>query len=126
MLVRRHDASDPASMWALLKSAPRVAHHENARSGALRRVRCGRIYPFGTDREVLENMNNSSSVSALRASLSVKSLSSLSSKKSLVRGAAMVEYALLLVAVLLIAGSAYKALGHKVSKSVKSTQSVLL
>ena len=114
MLVRRHETSDPASMWALLKSALGFAHDENARNGGIRGVRCGRIYPFGTDREVLENMNNSSSVK------------SVSSKKSLVRGAAMVEYALLLVAVLLIAGSAYKALGHKVSKSVKSTQSVLL
>lgn len=102
-------------MCALLNSAQRVAHHENAGNGAFSGERSERICPPGTEREVPESMNNSSSVS---------------SKKSLVlgrtRGAAMVEYALLLVAVLLVAGSAYKALGHKVSKSVKQTQSVLL
>ena len=36
---------------------------------------------------------------------------------SKVRGASMVEYALLLVAVLLLAAGAYKALGPKVGKA---------
>ena len=42
-------------------------------------------------------------------------------KKTLkVRGASMVEYALLLVAVLLLAAAAYKALGPKVSQAATS------
>jgi Flp pilus assembly pilin Flp len=37
----------------------------------------------------------------------------------------MVEYALLLVAILLIAAGAFKTLGGKVNKSVKETHSIL-
>ena len=117
MLVGKHGASDPASMCALLNSAPRFAHHEIVPSGMLGRVHRRRIFPFGTDREVPRNMNNSSSVSK-------KSSKSITLARS-ARGAAMVEYALLLVAILLVASSAYKALGHKLNKSVKQTHSIL-
>ena len=51
------------------------------------------------------------------------------SKKSVTlsktRGASMVEYALLLVAVLLLAAGSFKTLGKKLNTSVKSTYSVL-
>jgi Flp pilus assembly pilin Flp len=69
--------------------------------------RCGRIYPFGTDRELGLCMNNNSKT--------VKS----------VRGAAMVEYALLLVAILLLAGGAFKILGAKTSSAVSRTYTSL-
>jgi Flp pilus assembly pilin Flp len=45
--------------------------------------------------------------------------------KKTVRGAAMVEYALLLVAVLLLAGGAFKILGAKTADTVQRSQSAL-
>ena len=62
-------------------------------------------------------MNNSSSVSK-------KSSKSITFARS-ARGASMVEYALLLVAILLIAAGAFRTLGGKVNKSVKETHSIL-
>jgi Flp pilus assembly pilin Flp len=104
-------------MWALLNSAPRFAHHENVPSGMFHRVHRRRIFLLGTDREVPQTMNNTSSVSK-------KSSKSITLARS-ARGASMVEYALLLVAILLIAAGAFKTLGGKVNKSVKETHSIL-
>jgi Flp pilus assembly pilin Flp len=118
LLVRKHDAADPASMCALHKYAPRSAHHEIATERRLRSVHRGRIFTFGTDREVPRNMNTTSSVSK-------KSSTSITLARS-ARGASMVEYALLLVAILLIAAGAFKTLGGKVNQAVKSTHSALL
>ncbi len=42
-----------------------------------------------------------------------------------VRGASMVEYALLLVAILLLAAGAFKALGPKVGQAAKNSTSQL-
>lgn len=42
-----------------------------------------------------------------------------------VRGASMVEYALLLVAILLIAAAAFKQLGPKVQKAATDSQTAL-
>lgn len=44
---------------------------------------------------------------------------------SKVRGASMVEYALLLVAVLLLAAGAYKALGPSVGKAAQNAKAQL-
>ena len=127
MLVRKHDAADPASMCALRELAPEAAQQGIAfdplRAGVHRR----RIYALGTTCEVLRSMNNGSSVSSVSSS-SLSSGSSTSSKKITLgrtRGAAMVEYALLLCAVLLLAGGAYKTLGKKVNKSVKHSSQIL-
>ncbi len=67
------------------------------------------------------------SARTVKKSLNMNKLSSSKSAsfKSLVRGAAMVEYALLLVAVMLIAGTAFKALGHKTSNAIKHSAQVL-
>jgi Flp pilus assembly pilin Flp len=46
------------------------------------------------------------------------------SKKS-VRGASMVEYALLLVAVTLLSAAAFKSLGPKISDSARNTETTL-
>ena len=61
--------------------------------------------------------------------MNTSSVASKSSKSfafaRIVRGAAMVEYALLLVAILLLAGSAYKTLGKKTAQSVRHSSQVL-